>query len=324
MTLLDLFLYILAFGAIWLGSGFTVKSIEMISKKLKANTFIVSFVVLGLFTSLPETFLAINSTTQGTPEVSAGNLFGGIIVLFLLLIPLIAVTGKGAKIIKDIGKLRLFFSLVVIALPSIFFIDSNAGILEGLIFLLTYTALIFFIERNNSKSKKVDTKNSPIEKIKKNGAVLSISLGKLVLGIILIFISTNIILQNTIKLGEVLNISPFIVSLFIISIGTNLPEFSVGIRSIIQHDKNVALGNYIGSAAANTLLFGFLVLINPAGVTLNDPKIILTLSLLIVALILFYIFTVSKKILSPKEGFVLLSLYAIFCFIEIAGATGRF
>jgi len=320
MNATDILLYIAAFLLIWVGSGFTVKSIESIAHRLKMNTFIVSFVVLGLFTSLPEIFLAINSTIDKRPEVSAGNLIGGIIVLFLLLIPLIAITGKGAKIIKDLSKTRLFVSLVVIVLPSIFLIDSYVGITEGLIFLTTYIALIFFIERRKDLPAAVEAKkiSKPV-KHRKTGFSWKISFGKLILGSILIFISSNIILDNTVKLAEVLNISTFVISLFVISIGTNLPEFTVGIRSILQHDKNLALGNYIGSAAANTLIFGFLILLNPGGVLINDPKIIYTLSLLVIALAVFFVFTVSKKILSSKEGFILLALYTVFCFIEIAG-----
>ena len=318
MTITDILLYIAAFLLIWAGSGFTVNSIESIAHRLKMNTFIVSFVVLGLFTSLPEIFLAINSTIDKKPEVSAGNLIGGIVVLFLLLIPLIAISGKGAKIIKDISKTRLLFSLVVIALPSVFLIDSFIGITEGVIFLATYTALIFFIEKKNKPAnvKAEEKKTKRIIK-RKNGFSWPISFGKLILGSVLIFLSSNIILDNTIKLAEVLHISTFVVSLFVISIGTNLPEFTVGIRSILQHDKNLALGNYIGSAAANTLLFGFLALINPAGILINDSKIIFTLGLLIGSLVIFYIFTISKKILSPKEGIILLSLYVLFCFIEV-------
>jgi cation:H+ antiporter len=324
MSLVDVLLYIAAFLLIWFGSGLTVKSIEAIAHRLRMNTFIVSFVILGLFTSLPETFLAINSTISEQPEVSAGNLLGGIIILFLLLIPLIAITGKGAKIIKDISKIRLFVSLIVIALPAVLLIDSTLGILEGVIFLAAYAALIFFIERNPKADNLVKETAKPKKvKHRKNGFSWKISFGKLILGSILIFISSNIILTNTVKLGELLGVSTFVISLFVISIGTNLPEFTVGIRSILQHDKNLALGNYIGSAAVNTLLFGFLVLINPSGILINDSKIILTLSLLIVSLIIFFIFTVTKKVLSPKEGFVLLALYILFCVIEISGSVAK-
>lgn len=323
MTLIDIGLYIAAFLLIWVGSGLTVKSIETIAHKIKMNTFIVSFVILGLFTSLPEIFLAINSTIEGRPEVSAGNLIGGMGVIFLLLIPLIAITGKGAKIIKDISKTRLLASLVVIALPSVFLMDSVLGITEGLIFLAAYSCLIFFIEKKKPNITNVieeKKKNLAPKKKRKNGFSWKISFGRLVLGGILIFISSNIILDNTIKLAEVLQISTFVVSLFIISIGTNLPEFTLGIRSIMQKDKNLALGNYIGSAAANTLVFGFLILLNQEGITINDPKLIYTLGLLIISLVIFFIFTISKKVLSPKEGFVLLGIYVLFCVIELAGS----
>lgn len=317
MNLVDIVLYIGAFILIWIGSGLTVRSIESIAKKLKINTFIVSFVILGVFTSLPEIFLAINATINKEPEVSVGNLLGGIIVLFLLLIPLIAISGKGAKIIKDIGKTKLLVSLIVISLPSFLLIDKTLGLLEGLIFLGAYSSLIFFVEKNGIKnSQEVKKKKT----LKRKEFSWSFSFGRLILGSVLIFISSSIILENTLKLAEVLMISPFIVSLFLISIGTNLPEFTVGIRSILLHDKNLALGNYVGSAAANTLLFGFLLLINPNGILIEDSKIVLTLALVIVSLILFYIFTVSKKVLSRKEGFVLLLFYIAFCVLELSSA----
>lgn len=316
MNLTDIALYISAFLLIWVGSGLTVKSIENIAKRLKLNTFVVSFVILGVFTSLPEIFLAINSTIDGEPEVSAGNLLGGIIVLFLLLIPLIAIAGKGAKIIKDIGKTKLLMSLIVIALPSIFLVDRFVGFIEGLIFLAAYSSLIFFVEKKE-ESPKLETKKTKPRKTR--GFSWKVSFGKLVLGSVLIFISSNIILDNTLKLAEALHVSPFLISLFLISIGTNLPEFTVGIRSILMHDKNLALGNYVGSAAANTLLFGFLTLINSNGIFIQDTKITLTLILIVISLVVFYLFTVSKKILSRREGAILLLFYIIFCVLELAG-----
>ncbi|CAG0938478.1 Inner membrane protein YrbG [Candidatus Brocadiaceae bacterium] len=312
-------LYLLAFALIWVGSGLTVNSIERIAKRLKMNTFIVSFVILGIFTTLPEIFLAVNSTVQGTPEISAGNLLGGIIVLFLLLIPLIAIAGKGAKIIKDISQVKLFLSAIAIILPTLFLLDGYVGGTEGLLFLAAYTGLIFFVERD-SRPQKIENKAVAKPKKQKRRQInmgLTTYFGKLILGVVLIFISSDIILDNTLKLAQLLDMSTFIISLFIISLGTNLPEFTVGIRSILQKDKNIALGNYVGSATANTLLFGFLVLINPTGVYIKDEKFALTAGLIIVAILLFYIFTITKKVLSPKEGFILLGLYITFVVLEI-------
>lgn len=320
MSTMDILLYVASFLLIWLGSGLTVNSIEAIAKRVKMNTFLVSFVILGLFTSLPEIFLAINSTVEGTPEVSAGNLIGGVSVIFLLLIPLIAVSGKGAKIIKDINAKRLLISLIVIAIPSILLIDLTLTKIEGLILLISYSTLVFFIEKKNDAPAKAEETKKISKKRRKNGFSWRFSLGKLVLGSVLIFLSSNIILDNTIKLAEYLHISTFVVSLFVISIGTNLPEFTVGIRAILHHDKNLALGNYIGSAAVNTLVFGFLVLINEKDIVINDPKILSALAIVILSLVIFYIFTITKKILSIREGFALLGLYILFTLLELSGA----
>jgi cation:H+ antiporter len=321
MTLLDILIYGFSFLVIWFASGMAVSSIEGISKKLNMNSFIVSFILLGIFTSLPEAFLAISSTVEGKPEISVGNLVGGKIILFLLLIPLVAVSGKGAKIIKDIPAKKLLFALFVISLPLIFLLDSNLHFLEGIILLLAYISLIFVIEQK-SKLPKVEKVEIPKRKYKKKSTPMTHIFAKLIAGSVLIFFSSNIILNNTIKLAEIMQVSPFLISLFLIAIGTNLPEFTVGVRSILEHNRKVALGHYIGSASSQTLVFGFLILLNPNGIVVLKENLLITLGFALFGLVIFYIFAISKKILSRKEGFILLFLYVVFVVIEIAASKG--
>ena len=74
-------IYLLSFVGIWVGSGLAIRSVERISQSLKVSSFAVSFLVLGLFTSISELSVGINSIMENDPEIYVGNLIGASIVL---------------------------------------------------------------------------------------------------------------------------------------------------------------------------------------------------------------------------------------------------
>ena len=100
-----------------------------------------------------------------------------------------------------------------------------------------------------------------------------------------------------------------------LSLGTNLPELSIAIKSIVLGKKEVALGDYLGSAASNTLLFGIFTLLNGKRVDVSSYSFrVLFITLL--GLGTFYIFSRSKKDISKHEGKILLLIYILFILIQ--------
>ncbi|MDD5470069.1 MAG: hypothetical protein PHO92_04715, partial [Candidatus Peribacteraceae bacterium] len=86
-TFLHLCLLFLAAAVIWLLSGMLINATDRVARRYKRPGFAVAFFVLGFLTSIGEMSVAFNSTMQGVPQVSAGNLIGGSIVMFFLIIP---------------------------------------------------------------------------------------------------------------------------------------------------------------------------------------------------------------------------------------------
>jgi cation:H+ antiporter len=93
-----LLIYFVAFIGIWMGSGLAARSVERLAKSLKTSSFILSFIVLGIFTSISELSVGISAVVENDPEFFVGNLLGATIVLFLLIIPLLAIIGKSIRI----------------------------------------------------------------------------------------------------------------------------------------------------------------------------------------------------------------------------------
>lgn len=285
-------------------------SVDRLAHKLNLSSFAVSFFLLGILTSVPEISVGINSLIDKKPEIFVGNLIGGVAVLFLLIIPILAVFGGGVKLAHQLEGDKLLFALIVILAPSVFALDGKISFGEGLFSLFHYAFLVYIIEKRKGileriKDNFIDNKNQVIN-----------DLVKIIGGVVVVFFVSKFIVDTTIYFSNLFQISPFLISLVIVSIGTNLPEFSLVIRALLLQKKEVAFGDYLGSAAANTLVFGLLVLANKGDVIVPN-NFVQTFIFIAGGLALFYIFSKSKQDISRVEGLILLLAYVAFLIFEV-------
>lgn len=304
-----LIVYLLSFFGVWIGSGLAIKSVEKISQQLKISSFLLSFLVLGLFTSIGELSIGISSIIKNDPEVYIGNLIGASIVIFMLIIPLLALVSKSIKITSEFQEFNLLASLLVIALPVLSIMDGKVTKIDHILALVLFIFLLINIQRKTKLIKNLKIINQSRSKIAPEFL-------KIIFGIIVIFTSSHFIVEQTLYFAKIFQLSPFIISLLITSLGTNIPELSLIVRSVIMKNNQVAFGNYVGSASFNTFLLGFLGLIYNKDIILNNNYTI-SLIFLLLNLTLFYFFAKSKNTVSRKESLILLSTYVLFLLTQI-------
>lgn len=309
MIAINLALYVVAFVLIWVGSGFIVSSTSRFSEKLRLSSFAVSFLLLGLLTSTPEFSVGLQAVADNTPDIFVGNLIGGIIVIFLLIIPLLAIFGNGINLKNEMDNKSLLVTLFVVIAPAALILDKKLTTFEGIIFLILYFALLVMVQRRNGL---FDTANA---KLLDKKAYSYKDILKIVLGVVLVFIASTIIVDKTIYFAELFNIRTFYISLLVIALGTDLPELTLVIRSVISGKKDIAMGDYLGAAAASTLLFGIFTILSHGEIVTID-NFITTFIFMAVALSLFFFFS-RNKFISRKEGIVMVVIYLIFIVTEI-------
>ncbi len=310
MMIFRIVFYLASFLIIWYCSGIIIKSVENLAHRLKISPFTMSFFVLGILTSIPEFSVGVNSIINNTPDIFVGNLLGASLIIFIFIIPLLAVFGGGVKLIHQLSENNLIFSLLVVAAPVFLIADNLLTRTEGVFLILIYFILFYFIEKKQGlmgikiPKKKFFNKNFLVETI------------ELLLSAFIIFLASKYIVTETVYFSSVLKVSQFLISLVVLSIGTNLPEISLAVRSIIKGKSEVALGDYLGSAAANTLLFGVFTLLNGKRINVSVYSFrILLLTLL--GLGVFYVFSRSKNDISKKEGKILLLIYLLFVISQV-------
>lgn len=303
-------LYVLCFFLVWIGAGLIVSPISELSKSWKLSRFIISFFLLGILTSLPEITISSIAILNNDPVIVAGNLLGGVIVMFLGVIPLLGLVGNGVKLPRQLSKKQLVMTLLVVVAPAFLTADQKLGQWEALFLILLYLSLFVMYSFKQSFFEKIKT---GVAKQRKNSVKL---LGKILLGIGILIAASNQIVNSTLFFADFLKISPFFVSLIIVALGTNIPEISIVFRSVVSGKKDIALADYLGSASANTLLLGIFTLLH--GKTIQLPNhFFQRFSFLAVGLLLFFCFARSRDTISRKESAVLLILYLGFVVFEL-------
>lgn len=313
-------LAIAAVGTIWILSGILIDAVDRVAKRYRRPGFAVAFFVLGILTSISEISVALNATFAGVPEVSAGNLLGASTVIFLLIIPILAIFGNGISMGKTMRQSTIAFLLGIVFLPSLFALDGSVIYIEGVAMLLLYAALVYRLQKKHSveRTTKEALHRTKRELLHSRHTTMS-DVIKILVGAVLIFVAGNILVNESIYFAGVFGIPISIIGLLLLSIGTNIPELTIAVRCVVGKHKEIAFGDYMGSAAANTLIFSVLAIVN-GSFTFEQSEALLTSVILFIGLTLFFLFLRSKQILSRPEGIVLLVCYALFLIFQTGNA----
>ena len=307
--MVDLLLFPLALVALWLGAGLSVGAVEKLARYLKISSFFTSFIILGTLTSVSEISVAFFSVVDKTPSISVGNLLGASIVLTLFAVPLLAIFNKGVKLDDRTEHVNFNAAYLVISLPALLVLDKSLSFFDAGIILCS---VVFLGVTMSNKASLVTKLEQAIIHPRVN---LLKELAKILTGVALIIFASKFIVDTAVSYSQSLSVSPFLVGVLVLSIGTNLPEISVLIRSTLAKKKNIALGDYVGSSVMNSLTLVGLTLFNGAPIALTSG---LKLNILLLPLgsILFLYMTRDGR-LEKREGAVLLSLYFLFVLLEL-------
>ncbi len=297
-------------------SFYVVRSLSVIARYLRISEFVIAFILLALATSLSELTIGVNAAVAGIPILSLGDVLGTNVVNLTLILGILAVAGNGVKLddYKQFKDIRTM-TVVLLIMPFLLMYDGALSRLDGLVLLVLFVYHLLSLARTE-KNRKI----LPLKLSLHAHAYHSISSRRHFIQAIFIFIlavcflvgSAFIAVQSIEGITRTIGVSEFIIGLFIIAIGTSLPELTVGLRSIRDKVASVSIGNIFGAVTTNvSLVLGIVALIEPIHVT-EPQQFILTAA--VTLLIVLFLFTVLRKkhIISRRTGIILLLVYAGF------------
>lgn len=287
------------------GGDFLVKGAVALAVRMKVSMIVIGLTVVSFATSAPEMIVSVYAALSGHPDMAIGNVIGSNIANISL------VLGLTAIIFPLSFKQRLYkFDVPVMLIVTALFIaflytDSSLVRWEGMIFI---AFLIVFTVYLIARSRKEDKIN---ESTTENQLSLVKLLSFLTLGSVCLYIGSRLLVDSASSLASDLGVTDRVISVSIVAFGTSVPELAASIIAAYKKEKEMSLGNLIGSNIFNILaVLGVTSIIHPihvveSGLLSNDIWWMAAVSLILFPLMFLF----HKGHIGRIEGFILLSIY---------------
>ena len=308
------------------GGTALVAGASQIASRFGVSPMVIGLTVVGFGTSAPELVVNILGAMTGQSELAFGNVIGsnisnlGLVLGTAALIQSIDLKGKVMQ--REIPLLLLITTIMtVMALDGVFenrpprFSQSDAIVLLLLFGIFIYITVQDFVIANRDDALITDISHSQLVTAERK---LGYHWLLILVGFALLFVGGHVTVTQSVRLATHLGVAPSIIGLFVVAIGTSMPELVTSIIAAIRKESDLALGNVIGSNIFNSLI------VLPAS-ALAAPVIIppggifdLIVSWLFAA-VLVPIFFLRNASIGRPSGILLLVAYVAYAVYRLKG-----
>ena len=213
---------------------------------------LIGMLIVGFGTSAPEMVVSALAAMEGNPSLALGNAYGSNISNIALILGVVAVISPIA-INSAVLRKELPVLTVITLLAGYQLIDGHISRLDAWILIGLLAALMGW-SVYAAMSGKGDVLGGEVETdLAEHPLPLKASLFWLVVGLILLVVSSRALVWGAVFIAQSLGVSDLIIGLTIVAIGTSLPELASSIAAVRKNEHDIAFGNVIGSNLFNTL-----------------------------------------------------------------------
>jgi len=324
--MIALLMFVAGLAALVVGADLLVRGASKLAISLGISPLVVGLTVVAFGTSSPEMAVSAQSAWSGSTDIAIGNVVGSNLfnVLFILglcatIVPLVV----ASQIIRQEVPIMIGASLLLVALTLDGGLSrAESALLFGL--LLAYTAFLV-VQSRRSQGQPVDQEfrrelAEPGSPAWDDRTVVQI--GLVIAGLVLLVIGSNWLVEAAIAFARTLGVSELIIALTIIAAGTSTPEVAASLMALRKGERDMAVGNVIGSNTFNILgVLGLSGLVAPAALTMPESLLRFDLPAMVaVAIACLPVFFSGRRI-ARWEGLMFLGYYVAYVAYLILAAS---
>ena len=297
-----------------LGGDSIVKGASGLAQKFGASPFVAGLLLVAFGTSIPELFVNARAYAVGAQDLALGNAVGSNIVNFGLTLALAALAAP--LLIRMRLLSPMLVTLVVATLALILFgLDGVISQLEGIVLLLAFVAmLVFMLARSSRESAEV---RESVAAYADTRSVLWLNVLRFVVAVALLYFGAKFVVSSAPVIGASWGLSPLLVGLLPVAIGTALPEVAAAIAAARRGQGDMVAGHVIGSSLFNLLVVvGGMAALRPLPLPASFVKLELPAAI-VFALMLYPMLRGDLRI-SKGEGGVLFVAFLGWVVLELS------
>jgi cation:H+ antiporter len=232
---------------------FSEKAVNQLIKLAKIvglSIFTIGFIVASIGSDLPEIINSLISSYLGHGDITVGDSYGSVLTQISLILGLIPFFCTFCRLIPSTFKYVGAVEVGVVILSVLLAADGYVSRIDGLLLIVIW-GVSMIILRKFAEQPVILDESIELEEPKEK---LPLILGNLFLGFIGIGIGSYIVIESAVAVSRVLGISEYIISFFLVSLGTSLPELVVGVAAIRKKHFDLAVGDIIGGCIVDATI----------------------------------------------------------------------
>ena len=307
-----------------IGAESLVRGASRLAQLLGLSPLIIGLTVVAFGTSAPELAVSLQAALSGKGEMALGNAVGSNIINILLIIGVSAAITPlmvSQQLIRWDVPILIGLSILAWALS----LDGRLERGDGILLILLGTVYAgFLILQSRKESETVQELYR-----KKFGSVLetkwkdwALQLGFVVGGGILLVWGSRWLVSEASVIARSLGMSELVIGLTILAVGTSLPEIATSVVASIRGERDIAVGNVVGSNIMNIVfVLGFSSIIALSGIPVPSAAIRFDLVVMIAAAVACLPIFFTGYTISRWEGLLFLGYYVAYMFYLFLNST---
>jgi cation:H+ antiporter len=318
------------------GGEFLVRGASKLALAFGLSPLVVGLTVVAFGTSAPELAVSVKSAYSGAADIALGNVVGSNVfnVLFILGVSaLITPLVVAQQMVRKEVPIMIGASLLCYA----FAMDGKIERWEGIVLalgIIGYTWFAISTARKESAAvkaeyaKSLEAEGNDAQQTKpeelKSGKNLAISIALVLGGLAVLVQGSSMLVDAAVELARGWGVSELVIGLTIVAAGTSLPEVAASIIAAVKGERDIAVGNVVGSNIFNILcVLGVSSVISPAGIAVAPGALSFDIPVMIaVAVACLPIFYTGYTI-ARWEGGLFLAYYIAYTAYLVLDAQGH-
>lgn len=275
MTLSTILFLILGLALLIGGAEFLVRGASRLATAVGISPLVVGLTVVAFGTSSPELAVSVMSAYAGQADLALGNVVGSNIFNVLVILGLSAVIVPlvvAQQLVRFDVPVMIGISLLMYALGM----DGNIGRLDGLLLFSGVVAYTVFLIRQSRREQSAEVRAEYEAQFgggdAKGGWMRNT--GLLVIGLAGLILGSHWLVESAVTIARVFGVSELVIGLTIVAMGTSMPEVATSVVAALRGERDIAVGNVVGSNIFNILcVLGLSSVVAPAGINVSGAAL---------------------------------------------------
>ena len=317
--------FLLGMAILVVGAALLVRGASRLALSFGISPLVVGLTVVAFGTSAPELAVSVQSAYSGQVDIAMGNVVGSNIlnVLFILglsalIVPLIV----NRQLVRQEVPIMIGLSLLLFVLG----LDGTVSRGDGALFLVMLTGYTVFLIRQSRAAVRAAASARPAETGEMPSSAWdrhwSVQLALIIVGLLLLVQGSNWLVDAAVTIARHLGVSELVVGLTVVAAGTSLPEVATSVMASVRGERDIAIGNIVGSNIFNILaVLGVSSVLAPGGLSVSPAVLNFDMLVMIAAaLACLPVFFTGYRI-ARWEGAMFLAYYVAYTAYLILAAT---